>query len=290
MNTKRIVAWMVFLGLAATAALTPAAAEVAAVDSQSLDMAGILYSHWPDGGGWPGRWEQVRTHVGEERLLNVVGDTRHDGAPDFTINPASGRAEVVWALWDGEDYEVAHAEWLGGAWSDPFLLTDNQVDDLDPKLSVLTTGGLGVTWWRDGTPAHVFHAARAQPDQPFGSETLVSDGYEPARTSCIASLGDATYVGYETMDQNLKTVVVEKKEGSGPFVPEIIASTSRLDMLDVRVFESGGHVWAVWVDSATHLGWSERAGTGWTSPEYEAYLGLNDIERARLMIKGKVIR
>jgi hypothetical protein len=106
----------------------------------------------------------------------------------------------------------------------------------------------------------------------------------------IANDGEATLIAYETDDGGYKTVTVELSQAGGPFIPEVIASTTREDSLDVLVLSDGAKVWAVWVDSETHLGWSERDGSGWTAPSYEPYAGEADIDRARLRIKGQAIR
>ncbi len=265
-------------------------AEVGVSQPANSDTVSVLFSYWPDGGGWPGRWSTVRQHAPASWLLNTGGDVRDDGPPDIAINRETGRAEVVWAIWDGSDYEVAHSEWLGAAWSAAVLLTDNTVDDLDPKLSVLQGGGLGVAWWRDDVTQEVLYAERPGPDQPFSTETHVSDGSDPSQSPAITRLQDTLFVGYESMGPSVTSVIVESRTSPGTFSPEVIASTSRPADLDVRVSEARGHVWAIWIDSPTHLGWSQRSETGWSAPMYEPYDGETDLDRARLRVRAAVLQ
>lgn len=271
---------------------TPSGGEVSVVldDGQPGSLPSGVLSVVDEPGPWPHRWTPVRSHVNLEFMLNVGGDGRGDGEPDFDLNLAAGSAEVVWAFWDGADFEIAHSRWSGEEWSTPVFLTNNEVDDLDPRLVVTELGGLKVTWWRGGAESSVLLAERAGSVGAFGPETVVSDGDGSCQASTVAIAGDTTFVSYEGVEGSLKTVTVESSSAGSPFVPEVIASTTRQDELEVEVQAEGDAVWVVWIDSGTHLGWSERDATGWSSPNYEPYAGEGDIDRCRLRIKRLAIR
>jgi hypothetical protein len=222
-------------------------------------------------------------------MLNRDGDLRDDGMPDFVVSTSEGTVEVVWSFWDGNDYEVAHSVWLQGSWSVVELLTDNAVDDLEPRLAIVDGGGLSVTWWRDEPTALVMLVERPAGQGTFGPETVISGGNEPAYGPDIASAQGSRYLGYETVSGGSKSITLETSVAGGPFVPEVIASTTRLQDVDVQVHSDGPFTWVLWIDSDEHLGWSERTVGGWTSPDYEPYAGEADLERARLRVKHHVL-
>ena len=282
---RQLITWCLTLGVAFGG---PALGELSVDEGGLLD--GVLFINPEDPSPFPGFWSQIRTHLEAERVLNSDGDTRDDGEPDFTRNRTSGSAEVVWAMNVANIYQVVHSFWTGAAWSSPAPLTSSSDDNLEPRLSVLPSGGLAVAWWRDGATPGVFYAERPGTSGAFGAEIQVTDTGEDARHPSVAVDGNDILVGYEEIGATFRTVVVQKKTGAGSFSVEIIATTSRQDCLAVEVHQDGGKVWVDWIDSDDHMGWSRMTPGGWAAPAFEAYAGTADIERARLEIKGKAIR
>jgi hypothetical protein len=247
----------------------------------------ILMGAIEDPGLWPSAWSPIRQSPAGFAPLNESGDSRDDGTPDLAIGSSGTTAHAVWALWNGTDYDIALAEWSGGDWSEPEFLTQSAVDDVEPRLNLLDGGGLGVVWWRDGATRSVFYSERGATG-PFGPEIQISEPGDESLHPSVASTGAVTYVAFEEVGSAQRTVIVEKKTGAGPFVPEVIAITSRQACIDVAVHEAGGIVWVDWIDSDSHMGWSKLTETGWASPSFEPYT-VSDIDRARLAIKGKAL-
>lgn len=252
---------------------------------QNGRFAGILMINPEDPSPWPEYWSKFRAHVDDQLVLNQDGDERGDGEPDFMISGSTGTAEVVWAIEQNDVYQIAHSRWSGEAWSAPALLTSSTKDNLDPRLSVDEAGRLRVTWWRESS---VYYRERL-PDGSFAAELRVSNAGELASHPTIATSPDATFVAYEVESAGFRSVVVQKDEGGG-FSPAVIAITTRQDCLGVDVREASGIVWVSWIDSDTHLGWSKLSASGWTTPSYEPYADPDDIDRARLAIRGQAIR
>ncbi len=147
--------------LAAAACMTlcaaAAVAEVSVLKDQAGRCTGTLESY--DRSTAPPRyWTPVRGNADQMLLLNPAGDSFRDGRPSVVMNPVTGWPEAVWSYWDGGDYEIAWSRFDGTSWKlvvtpagpDFEFLTDNQSQDLDPRLWIDHLGTRHVTWWRLG--------------------------------------------------------------------------------------------------------------------------------------------
>lgn len=226
--------------------------------------------------------------------VNPNGDVNGDRSPDFIWRLGS-RPVVVWALQDGQDFEIAASDWDGTSWSGTTLLTNNAVADLDPRLSLDPAGLPIVTWWRDGASGSSVRSSRRSTDGTWEPESVVSTGAQQARMPAVAvAAGDGkTRVSYEVVTGSLRQIVVARDDRTTPagpsiWVTEVIAQTTWSGQTAPIVETRGGSTWANWVNDGTHVGWSELTGGVWTLPAFEPYSGPEDIEAARFRIKNRL--
>ncbi|HKY31606.1 MAG TPA: hypothetical protein VJV23_03635, partial [Candidatus Polarisedimenticolia bacterium] len=97
-------------------------------------------------------WSVVRPGVPAAQILNPLGDAGGDGAPSVVLHPLTGFPEAVWSSWDGQDHEIVWSRWNGAAWTTPLPLSQNTLQDLDPRLWIDAAGNRRIAWWRSGGP------------------------------------------------------------------------------------------------------------------------------------------
>ncbi len=229
-----------------------------------------------DGGSpWPWRAESQRDPA---LTLNSEGDLNSDGSPAFAIDPRTGYPSVVWAWFDGSDYEVVLSRWDGAAWSDWQRLTDNAEDDLDPSVSIDDTGTTTVSWWRPGESPAVWFVEGEALEEEWSPESLVNTEFNSGRYPSSALTEDGLAWGYQSdLFDDGPTFIVVARRGSF-WIQDFVASTFYAGPngdgdLDVQVHSRGRRLWVDWVDSAGVLAYSvmDPDSGEWSYPHCEPY-------------------
>lgn len=227
-------------------------------------------------------------------LLNENGDLNADGEPSFAINPITGSPEVVWSKFDGIDYEIAYSYFEGLEWSEYEIITYNNINDFDPCIAFNNDGTVKVAWWSDEPIQQVYYKVRKNNGE-WSLTLRVSDFLETSRFPSITALNNLSYVGYESLanpgEKNIclgtigedpdpiPQLLTRKKVGTGNLVPNS----------EPMPHNENDHIWIDWIYDENFLCWSEKIDDEWTPQRYEPYSGPEDILRARLYIKIKVL-
>lgn len=223
--------------------------------------------------------------------LNADGDLRGDGWPDFGINLAARRVEVVWSYNTGDDREIAWSTTGGGPWSPITFLTDNGTDDLDPVIAFSpATGGTKVAWWSRDRAAEVVMAETGSPASEWGPPQRLSAGNLDARRPAILISSGKVFVAWEQESPlgGRDIVVAERADvpvPGDPFVPTVLAHTDSPQPLFLTIEATvTGSIWVGWFDSATEIGYSVYDGSSWSLPIYTAYDGAPEPGVVRVQI------
>ncbi len=224
--------------------------------------------------------------------LNENGDLSSDGIPSFGINPITYLPEIVWSKFDGSDYEIAYSYFNGIAWSNIELLTDNNIDDLNPNITFNNNGKAKVTWWSDEIIPQVYYKIKEY-NAPWSSSLCISNASEISRFPSIAPLENLSYAGFEKyVTQASKIIlvagIIDDPDPHSPGVTYLGDSVFEPSTEPTSYFENG-HLWVDWIYDENYLCWSEKIGDSWTAQQYEPYSGPDDIPRARLYIKTQVL-
>jgi len=208
-----------------------------------------LIGEWEGGGGKP---------------LNPGGDARGDGRPDVAIDPSTGWPLVSWAYWAGTDYDIAYSEWEGEDWSDIAFITADVENQLDPRSHIDDAGRVRTVWWESVQAGKIYLAVREQGGTAWSPAQLVQ---QPGRRPSVVPDGDDLLVAFEVdgpqLTQRVKVLTLLAGGGSHE---ETLATTDRLDCLDVIVHEAGGVFWADWKHSDQLFAYSVRGAEGWGDP------------------------
>jgi hypothetical protein len=274
---------------AALLGVEPAKAEV----SCSSNPAQFVTQMSSSPGNSPLVWRIVGLPT--ERLpLNEQGELRGDIDPAIALNGPLGRGQAVWQYWDGQDFEIAFSECLTPGWTPPTLLTENSSDDIRPAISIAAHGAVGVTWIHQGSTTQVKYR---EFEPALGWSPIVDVGATPSQLSrpSIAFHDGSPRVAFiEPTGAAGLRLVVASGGGSEPwpfvFEPEIIAQLNVGLDPEPELFAGSDRLVATWVDSATHVGYAHRANGVWSAPQYEPYLGAEDLGKARLRAKVRALR
>lgn len=226
--------------------------------------------------------------------LNENGDLNGDGKPALAVNPLTGYPEVAWSKFDGIDYEIAYSHFDGSTWSTPELITDNDINEFDPFIAFSGDGTVKITWWTDEPIQQVYYKLRKYSGD-WSITIRVSDFLQKSQYPSIATLNNLSYVVYENpASPNVKNIVMGGIIDDPDPIPQLlsritIASSDFAPNTLSTPHVLDGHVWVDWIYDENFLCWSEKIGEEWTPQRYEAYSGLDDIPRARLYIKIKVL-
>ena len=79
-------------------------------------------------------WKPQRSGIDSNLLLNPLGDLRGDQFGDWSTNPATGLAEVVWSRNTYGQFEIVFSWFEDGAWQEPINISRSIGNDLTPKL------------------------------------------------------------------------------------------------------------------------------------------------------------
>ncbi len=80
-------------------------------------------------------------------------------APFIGINPVTGYVEMVYEIASGNnDSEIFHTYWdpYLAAWIPPFQITDNAVNDRDPRITFRKDGKRYVVWWAEESVPSIY--------------------------------------------------------------------------------------------------------------------------------------
>jgi hypothetical protein len=218
----------------------------------------------------------------------------------IAANPSTGRDEKVWAVFDGQDYEIHWAEKINGSWSNELSLTSNQATDACPVLSHFSDGSTAVVWREEGTSNRLLYRARKQVS---GIWTWQSAAVEITATTSALSppwilVHDSTpWVAWsEATGLDFEVIVSGGSGGGNPwplgFTPSVLDTTTYSNAIGAEVSQDGTHLWVSWIHSGDEIGYSEwdAVSSTWSTPSYEEYSGTSDIsdarERVRVLIKG----
>ena len=246
----------------------------------------------------PHRWESM-IHLEPEFVLNPGGDANGDGEPDFGFGDPSGTPVPPTFVWARQvtpgNHDPVYAQFVGGAWTAPVVISSDPGDDLDPRWWQDATGTIHAVWWRhgaDGANDSVLYARRISGAPGFTTEELVSLSSESARAPSLVVRPDGTVlVGYETdAGGGLKNIQVASKATLlSAFQPVVLASTPFPEATTPEAERTSSHVWTTWIDSPTRVGYSELINGIWSTPAFETYSSPEDLGRARMRIQSEVL-
>jgi hypothetical protein len=211
--------------------------------------------------------------------------------PDVRINPATGLIETVDATWSGTGYDVRHTVSNGkGQIYSSTLLSSSKLNDLDPRIAVLSSGGAYVAWWRDTTPNVTVFRARTGATGSWGSERTVGFTSESNSHPRLANDGIHVWVAYQIQSSKERSVGAQIIDDDPEPVRTIIATTSYTGDLDIQLPAEAGHLWVTWIDTAQRVGYSEYLHDKgfWTIPAYESSAG-DSTSAARARIRGRIL-
>ncbi len=247
---------------------------------------------------WP-TWAVMRQHVDPSLVLNPAGDDNGDGPAAWAIDPATGNPVVAWAWWDGHDHEIVLSRWTGSEWSAWEQVTENDLDDVDPAITVAADGTVRLAWWRteNGHRTVWYRDLGAEGASAEEVTPLPRAGSRPG----VALHGGEVKVAFQREEAGVREVRVATR--SAGWAEELVASTSYAGPagdgdIDVQVHARGGHLWVDWVDAAGQLAWSEwdAAAGAWGEVRHEAYSWDSEVEtepiarvRARARIRARVL-
>jgi len=295
-NSSRSLSWF----LAVCLFLVPLAVAEVSVGEDGIHP-GILFAGGDDGSGVP-TFDIIRTHLDPGLILNATGDANGDGAPAFGMNSVTGAPEVVWAWWDGNDHEIVVSRWLEtGQWSEWEILTDNDVEDFDPSISIDGQGTRRVSWWRAGTPDQVWFTEQSVGTDSWSGEERVTLVVEAGLLPSVIEQSGLVRVAYQRQAGEGSEIVVSTREGG--WQASVISATSYAGPagdgdIDVQIHVRDGKIWTDWVDGDGVLAFSvlDAQTDTWSTPQTEPYFydpGLGETEYweregARVRIRRRV--
>jgi hypothetical protein len=264
--------------------------ELSVLLDDNGNFSGIIFSYndAPENEFW-----KKFSNSSNRILLNENGDCNLDGEPHFAIDPTAGLPAVVWSKFDGNDYEIAYSYFNGSIWSNYEFLTDNDQNDFDSRLAFNNEGTIKVTWWVDEPVPEIYYKIRKN-SEPWSSSVRVSNISENSKYPSLVASADTSYIPYEiSHPPNNKYIII----GSGTDAPDPIPSFSLANIgssdfgqkSEPLPHSENGHLWVDWIYDGGFLCWSEKIGDQWTVQRYEPYSDSEDIPRARLYIKIKVL-
>lgn len=223
-------------------------------------------------------------------LLPVSGSVRADWF--IASNPVSGNPEAVWSTvpLDESDTEIFYSYLDGSGWAPSIRLTTNAYGDSEAVLAFDADGGRKVVWGTGESTDRILLRTLPSSGGSWSDVTVLSDEGEDSRNPCIAVDSSGTYVGYEVAPSSGgRTVKATKIDGDGGVERSTIRTTPSTSALQTVLHSEGGHLWIDWVDSVSQLGWSERSGGSWGSPQYTSYSGPTDVAAGRSRIRSRVL-
>ena len=194
--------------------------------------------------------------------------------PDSEINPQSGYVEIVDTVSESSNGNIRRAVDTGpGQPNEVEIITTDATDDLDPKVTITDNGDTWVVWWRDKATDEVLLVRHDYSVVAWSSEELVSTSNESSSAPAIVNDGTEVWIAYEYISGSDTGIAV----AGGVNEPSPWPSRTVIDMttysgtIDVQIHGESAQLWVSWVDSTTHVGWSEYDSTteAWSSTSTE---------------------
>lgn len=232
-----------------------------------------------------------------ESVLNPLGDDNGDGPASLGTahvglqNPPT----VAWAKQVGlGNHDPVYAQFTGGAWSAPVVISASPADDVDPMWHQDGGGIVHSVWRRQTSPGvwQVLHASLAPGGTTFSAEEPVSLGAESGRSATLAVLSTGeVLVAYEiSAGDGLRQVIVASKADAGSAFHGAVIATSSFAGTEPELRSKLGRTWVTWIDSADRIAYRELVDGVWSAVEYEAFVGLENAGKARMSIQARLVR
>jgi len=210
--------------------------------------------------------------------------------PDLELNPVTGYVESV-DIDAASGFRVRHVvdRGQGGLGTNTTISSPSANN---PRIAIESTGNTWVVWWKAGVTPEVYLRVRDLGTGTWNAETRISNALETSRCPEIVHDGGTAWVVFE-VEIGTSSVVKVTGISDGPEPiggPLAVASTAHAADLDVLAHSVSGHVWITWVDSETHVGWSEydHVAETWDVPHFESYVGTS-VAAARSAIEEAVL-
>lgn len=281
---------VVLLGLAvSTSSLSRA--EVRATSMGPAAGVAVLCDCPPSS---PLAWQPVIPPASSQ-TLNPSGSVDGDQPPGLAIGSTTGFPIAVWSVWDGTDFEIVLSLFDGDAWSPREQVTNNSVNDTDPSVTSREDGSTAVVWRSDSLIPRIQYRER-EPTGTWSPIVDVSDGSQSAAHPVLIANGGRVRVAYiEAGGGGTRFVKVagggdEAFPWPSVFEPEVIAITYWNGELAPGLFSAPSGAISIWTDSSTAIGFSRYDGINWSLPQFEPYVGPEDLERARIRAKQRALR
>lgn len=224
--------------------------------------------------------------------LVTVGSAWATDPPDSKVNPNNNQIETVDEVTSSGNANVRLVETpSGGGYPNVTVLTTDSADDKGPRIAISSGGATSIVWWRDGATDEVFIKQRSAPGQSFGSETRMSESGESSRSPRVVHVGSHLVVAY-LFDQSgggLAIAAIDDEDIPFPSRTVVGNSTYGGD-LDLLLTSESGSIWLTWIDSSTHVAWSEynTSTQTWSSVQSESYAS-DSVAAARGRIRTTVL-
>lgn len=213
--------------------------------------------------------------------------------PDSEVNPQSGDIETVDPIVVGSNQDIRYVVDHGiSTTPDIETVTENALDDRNPRLVISTAGDAWVVWWRDDTVDKVLSRRRDLSEEAWDDERVLSLTSESSSHPAVVHDGTDAWVAYEYLNgTDISIGVATIIDEPDPVDDRIeVASTGFSGEIDVMIHAESGHLWVTWVDSSTYVGWVEYDYTNetWSSAATESYAA-DTVAEARERIRDEVL-
>ena len=211
--------------------------------------------------------------------------------PDLRINSVSGLIEIVEATWSGSNFNVRYTQATSdGEFRSSQPITSNAANDLDPRIASAPSGDAVVVWWRDLKVDAVVYRKRSQATGAWSPERTVGRITESGSHPRIACFGVEPWVAYQIQGSKSRSVGVQIIDDDPEPFRSIIATTSYNGDLEIQIDAELDHLWVTWIDSASHVGFSEYDSEAklWAVPKFEPF-SADSVMAARSRIRERVL-
>jgi hypothetical protein len=222
-------------------------------------------------------------------LALLAASTVTAAGPDLEANPVSGNVESV-DLDTDVGNRVRHTDDEGHGGERVTTLV-SEVGGLQPRIAIdRTIGNSWVVWWTDGVTDQVRYAKRDILTGSWSGEAVISPSGAQSRHPEIVHDGEFAWIAHEIHGAEVSIAVVGITDDPEPFGSWILDTTPYTGDVDVLVHTEANHVWVTWVDSATHVGWSEwdAATESWSQSQFLSYAGSNATS-IRKLIRDSIV-
>ncbi len=284
MNSRALLAMVMVAACTPTTGLAEVSTDFDESDTRTLIIESIT-----DGPDPIGIWIQYRS-IPTNRVLNPGGAARGDGRPDIAYpeivddpDPV-GRPAAVWAYNTGIDHDIAFSEWSGESWGVTEFLTADTEDDVDPRIFAGPDGDLHAVWWKADVVERVYWSTRPADDWSWTPPVeVVSGGRRPS----VAVFEGTLRIAYErdsVVAGMAQDVVVLRREPSGSFTEEFVASTTRVAPLDAVLHATAVKLWLDWKHTGQVFGCAERGPAAWGGVAFvswpdPSWLGVEEVRK-----------